>query len=746
MSRLLTTVWNHRVLGVISLLLLSLSVSPLVQAANTDCAFSVSPSSVTPGSDNYAVFTISNTSNTAISNIKIVSPNDQVFTVISNSAYQWQSSNTSNTAFFYSGNLNPNQTLNFTVEFIAGGSPTAALNWTVQTTDDPNSTSYTTCAGDGGVAIASQPSVIAITNVSVVAISPQEVTIVWTTDVPATSAIQYGRTSDYDTTTTTDAALTTDHEVTIKNLRPTTVYHYTVISTTSDGGTASQGDNTFLTAVQQKTVAPIFTIIGTPAETKPSPVAIKAVPIEKIAPTVSLTARPPRIVNTMPRITGVGDDNEALARIEYSLNNGKSWQAVDTTKGLGTSRVSFSFQPSTTLEGNYTITVRAIDTSGNIGTLASGLDLVLDRLPPIFSNFVVTFGSQSIQADDGSQIDLAVGNNYKITGQAVGGATAINIIARDVNGKTQTFSLGQDNRSGLWSGAMSLTKNGAYRLSVKAVDGADNRTDRQLGRVAVQSTGKVTNKSQQALQKATITVYYFEPSTHRWVIWDGQPYGQQNPQPVVRGNYRLMIPAGKYYLKATANGYGTVITQRFIVKQAQSINQSFELPHHALVTIGKHAVTLPSWPKVIKVSLSGRSAITADKLVGSSLPIFTLPTLAGGTAQKLDFFGRPTDMVLLDTWSPSSIDQLPALAATQRNRDVGIVPVFEGQSVATTNAYLQLATLNLAGLADPDSNLAESLHAGFGPRHIFFDRSGHIKKVMVGVLSEEEILQELGGL
>jgi len=30
-------------------------------------------------------------------------------------------------------------------------------------------------------------------------------------------------------------------------------------------------------------------------------------------------------------------------------------------------------------------------------------------------------------------------------------------------------------------------------------------------------------------------------------VWDGQPYGQTNPQPVVSGSYSLMAPAGEDY-------------------------------------------------------------------------------------------------------------------------------------------------------------------------------------------------------
>jgi hypothetical protein len=741
---------KHAALLAAALVLLSSYALPSVYATTTDCAFTLSPNSVTPGSDNFAVFSLTNNSASTISSVVFTSPDSLRFTILSSSAYQWQSTTTSAQASFSGGSLSPGGTLNFTVEFSSANTATnGPLQWSAQASSDPSGANATTCSGDGSMSIASQPSQIAISNVGVIAITDHETTIEWTTDVASTSQIQYGLQTSYGQSTSLDTTLVTDHVAVITNLQASTIYHYQVTSTTPDGGTATQGDNTLLTAVSPKgvymspnTVIPAPTI--TPNHTSPIPI-LKS-PTETIAPTVLITSKLPGITKSFPVVSGIAQDNVAVARIDFSLDNGQTWLVATTTAGLGTQQASFSFTVDHLDDANYSLVVRAIDTSGNIGK-TSPFIVVIDRLPPIFSNLTTTFGSQTIEPTADGTLQLAANGTYRVTGQAVGGPILINILAHSGKGKPQSYSLSQDSQSGLWYGSMSFTRAGTYFLSIHAKDGAGNITDRQLGSVQVAPPGRITNTTQQPLKQAKLTVYYMEPSTKQWVVWDGAPYSQSNPQLVTHGSYTAMIPAGQYYLKASAVGYRTAISERFTVTRPQSINQSFRLTHTGIISFCGLTIGLPTWANVVKVMPFAKADNKSKSaLTGNSLPAFSLPTLDGGSQQKVDLFGKPTDITLLDTWSPGGVDQLSILASLQRNQDIGIVPVFEGQSAQSAHAYVELSNLKLGGLADTDNSLAESLQAGIGPRHIFVDRSGHIKKVMVGVLSEEEILHNLGGM
>jgi predicted nucleic acid-binding Zn ribbon protein len=82
-------------------------------------------------------------------------------------------------------------------------------------------------------------------------------TIIWNTDVPASSQIEYGRSSSYGFLAPSDpkndptlgmSAGTTDHSILLSNLASNTTYHFRVRSKDTDGNeTVSTGDRTFKT-------------------------------------------------------------------------------------------------------------------------------------------------------------------------------------------------------------------------------------------------------------------------------------------------------------------------------------------------------------------------------------------------------------------------------------------------------------------------------------------------------------------
>ncbi len=64
-----------------------------------------------------------------------------------------------------------------------------------------------------------------------------QVTITWTTDVPASSEVDYGLTSGYELGSVVDLTPVTSHALVVSGLSPATIYHYRVQS-------ADQGDRT----------------------------------------------------------------------------------------------------------------------------------------------------------------------------------------------------------------------------------------------------------------------------------------------------------------------------------------------------------------------------------------------------------------------------------------------------------------------------------------------------------------------
>jgi len=70
--------------------------------------------------------------------------------------------------------------------------------------------------------------------------------ITWTTNEPSSGEVEYGETTEYGLTATSDK-LTTTHSITLSGLEPNTAYYYRVKSKDNAGNEASSTDNTFLT-------------------------------------------------------------------------------------------------------------------------------------------------------------------------------------------------------------------------------------------------------------------------------------------------------------------------------------------------------------------------------------------------------------------------------------------------------------------------------------------------------------------
>ena len=86
-----------------------------------------------------------------------------------------------------------------------------------------------------------------ISNVRVTNINHRRATIRWTTNEPATSQVQYGRTTSYGSQTALDSTLVTSHVVRLTGLSRSTLYHYRVKSRDAAGNLRTSGDFTFRT-------------------------------------------------------------------------------------------------------------------------------------------------------------------------------------------------------------------------------------------------------------------------------------------------------------------------------------------------------------------------------------------------------------------------------------------------------------------------------------------------------------------
>jgi len=120
------------------------------------------------------------------------------------------------------------------------------------------------CTGLVGANGNPNPTAPAILQVSTANITKNSAQIDWTTNVAATSQVQYGTTSSYGTTTPLDSTMVTTHSVSLGSLTANQTYHFRVVST-ADGQTVNGSDQTFTTATNAAAITGISPNSGSTA-------------------------------------------------------------------------------------------------------------------------------------------------------------------------------------------------------------------------------------------------------------------------------------------------------------------------------------------------------------------------------------------------------------------------------------------------------------------------------------------------
>ena len=726
--------------AVYSVGLVSANFIGVAQASINSCTANMSPIAVQPNSQTSFTISLTNNGPGAIEWIQVQRPSTNY--VITNAVWSGSSSVGDAQATMYGGApIAASSTSSFGLVVHAGEDQSSGDSWTVLVSDNADGSAATSCSGSltsavSGVRIAdpdTTPPVIS--NLKLSKLASSSLTISWTTDEPANSDVAYGETIDYGSNKH-DAAFVTSHIVNLTNLTPDSSYHFYVTSYDQSGIGVSTEDNTFLTPEASTPTA------QTPVATT---IAISKVPTEKIPPTVQIDANLSKPFKTAPRINGTAGDNVALAVIDYSVDEGRNWLPVDTVSGLGGKKASFSFTPQNLKDGDYVLMVRATDTSGNQATTPSQT-LIIDLLPPIVGGGVITVGAQVVQPDDKGVLSALTGLEQKITLSAVGGPTSIVVVKTLPGNKDilQSFNLARSTENGLWSGTVSYSTTGLYELSIDSVDGAGNQTSRSFGLVNVLSPGKITNTSSKGVD-AKVTVYCVDPDTGGWVIWDGDSYDQPNPiSSSAKSGYGIYLPAGAYYLKVTAKGQRSVITNSFTINKPEIINQNFQLSVNPGIDAGWLHIHL-LWPQLVASNLAGTNPIkgtSSQSVIGQSLPQFRLQQTNGRTLATANLYGKPTVISMVNTWSGLSSGQIDGLKDLD-TAYVNVVALSSGESLPRLNSFVEQAGYNLPVTADVNNQLTDFLKVSLVPATYFIDRHGVVKKVMCGVLSKQELISNV---
>jgi hypothetical protein len=339
---------------------------------------------------------------------------------------------------------------------------------------------------------------------------------------------------------------------------------------------------------------------------------------------------------------------------------------------------------------------------------------------------VISLGPQVFIPTKEGVLITAPGLEQKITLSAVGGP-----ISLEISGTEESIKLERKVESGLWSGTLKFTKSGTYDLVAKSIDGAKNETVQNLAKVFVQEAGRVLYLGK-PVKAAEISVYVFEPTLGQFVLWDGGPYSEANPQETdENGNYSLFLPTGKYYLEARFLGVMKYRTQIFDLTAPSLVNAD----------LSSGPLTVPFVANQIKISPTKslpKDILVENPLIGKDFPISLLKEATGFELP----LGKPYLVSVLGTWLPDASAQIQILEDLNQD-SFGKVVLVPQESKSSVEIFKKRGQYSLEFLVDPDGKLVEPLLLRFLPTHFFLDKDGKIKKVIFGTLSQEEILEIL---
>ena len=177
------------------------------------------------------------------------------------------------------------------------------------------------------------PPALTISGVQAAMPTPSGFQVSWSTSAAANSAVDYGKSTSYGSTTPVSSTMVTSHQVAVSGLATGTLYHFRVRSTDAKGNNASSGDMTFATA----------------GDTTPPTVSITS-PAANATLTGSVT------------VTANATDNVAVASVQFKVDNANTGPAITATP------YSYSLNTTNLSNGNHVLTAVAADTSGITAT------------------------------------------------------------------------------------------------------------------------------------------------------------------------------------------------------------------------------------------------------------------------------------------------------------------------------------------------------------------------------------------
>jgi len=156
-------------------------------------------------------------------------------------------------------------------------------------------------------------------------------------------------------------------------------------------------------------------------------------------------------------------------------------------------------------------------------------------------------------------------------------------------------------------------------------------------------------------------------------------------------------------------------------------------------------------PSVSPGASPGTSAATAAAAfhVGQPAPRLVVPTVGGGTIDIASLKGQPVWVNFMATWCPSSVDELPLMAAfAARYADKGLVviPVDVREDEAAVAAFTDGLGVSLPTGLDKDGAAQSAWGASALPVHFWIDKDGIVRDGALGGIGPDVMATGLGSI
>ena len=526
-----------------------------------------------------------------------------------------------------------------------------------------------------------------------VAAGPSTATIGWRSDVDSNGNVEYGTTSGYGSSVAGQTGVQS-HSVTLTGLTPETTYHYRVSSTTENGSTITT-DNTFVTAAAGTTTVTTNTVTNVVTNTNTQTINQTVILADKSKPTVNVSTKLLKTYKESPIVEGkvvdTGAINAGIAKIQYSIDDGKNWLMVDEPNGARSA--SFNFVPEIYDDGNYVLLVKATDLTGNSG-VSSKQTLVIDRLPPRIIHSVWRVGPIVLSAP----YLLLPGVSTNVSIQAIGGVIELSLIINE-----QEFKFNKNSENGLWEGEIkiseisdSVSQQSSMSVIVRARDGGDNKIEEEMGNVYVQQIGNSVIQPE-----SQVTVYKFDETTGRFKIWNGAIYGQNNPE---MSKSTWFLPAGRYHLKAVRKGYQKGVSEIFELSEAGVISLAFELNKLSLTNFWRPQNIATSHSRSVMLSQT-------SELKGQTIK----------WVEESKYIGSEIKLHIIPSWDP----RIAALLAGLNSEELVVIP---GANQSTVDMLKMRGGYKPVMVADPDGLILSDIKGVSMPTSLMINRRGVVEE------------------